>query len=268
MTAPKRLLIVDADPNTVSFLREKLDAANLAIRLAVGGEKAETILAEESFDLLLCALEMPHPHGMDVVARLRERGLETPVLFMTRLLHTQPEIQQRVGTLGSCEILDKPIVLNRLYERIESLLRAKIQWTERRIDPRFPVRVDLMLTIHGKTDTVVPIHTRTIDLSLGGLQFERKTCQICTGYERGGVHPDCILARVSTRPEGRPLVVTLVIPDAESMLLQAKVAWTLIEEGTTREFIGLRFESASERDRERLRQLCLQARPAPARPTD
>lgn len=255
----KRLLVVDPDPANLSFLREKLEASNLRVRTAAGGEEALAALGRESFDLLLCAVEMPRPHGIEVLAEVRKRGLEMPVLFMTRT-HDDARLREKLGTLGPADFLERPIFMNRLYERIEFMLQMKFEWRERRMSDRHPVHVDLMLTIRGKTDTVFTVRAKTIDLSLGGLQFERKTCDVCTGYRKGAVHPDCILSRFSIRPDGTPFPVTLQLSAGKPFLVKARVAWTLIQEGTTREFIGLRFEDLAHDERERLRAYLRTAR--------
>jgi DNA-binding response OmpR family regulator len=241
----KRLLVVDPDAGTLAFLREKLEATNLLVRTASGGGAALAAIDREPFDLVLCALEMPRPHGLDVHAGLRGRA---PLLFMSRRHEAQ----------GPCEVLPRPIFLNRLYERIEHHLQTKIWWKERRLDERYPVSIDLLLTMRGRTDTVIPIRSRTLDLSLGGLQFERKTCEVCTGYQKGGVHPDCLFSRHSLA--GESFAVTLQVPDGPPLLLRARIAYTLIEEGTTRELVGLRFDALSDEQLARLRRVLARAR--------
>ncbi len=251
----KRLLVVDPDPATLSFLREKLTAANLRVRTATGGDEALAALPRENFDLILSALEMPHPNGLEILREARRLEQKQPVLLLARLGQDLSKIWNQVSLLPPVDLLERPIFLNLLYERIEFFLQMKIEWRERRATQRQPVSVELTLTIHGKTDTVYTVRTRTIDLSLGGLQFERKTCDVCTGYQKGAVHPDCILARFSMRPEGQPFPISLLFSQEKPMSLRARVAWTLIQEGTTREFVGLKFDNPGTDERERLRAL-------------
>jgi two-component system, OmpR family, response regulator len=256
----KSLLLVDSDAATLAFLREKLDAPNLRIRAVLGGDEAMTSLRRESYDLVLCALEMPGTRGVDVLSDLRGRGTRTPVLFLTRTLEDATDAREALRPLAPCDILDRPVFLNHLYERIEFLLHTKIEWRERRLSPRHPVQVDLMLTVRGRTDTVISIRSRSIDLSLGGLQFERRACDVCTGYDRGGIHSDCILARYAVRPGGEVLTVSLLEAGRPPLLLRARAAWTLIEDGTSREFVGMKFEPISADERTRLRDLIERAR--------
>lgn len=251
----KSLLLVDSDAATLSFLREKLEAPNLKIRAVIGGDEALTSLRRDAYDLVLCALEMPGPRGVDILTEMRGRGSRTPYLFLTKVLDDAAPARERLRPLAPCDVLDRPVFLNHLYERIEFHLQTKIEWRERRLNPRHPVQVDLMLTLRGRTDTVISIRSRTIDLSLGGLQFERRTCDVCTGYEKGGIHADCILSRYAFRPGGEVLTVSLLEGGRPPLLLRSRAAWTLIEEGTSREFVGLRFESLSPDERARLRDL-------------
>lgn len=247
------VLVVDPDHSNLSFLREKLEASNLKVRTADSGEEALILLGRDAFSLVVCALEMPHPNGLELLVRAREHGMRGPFLFLTRLGNGGAKVRDRAASYAPVDFLDRPVFLNRLYERIEFLLQMKIEWRERRISDRYPVHVDLTLTIRGKTDTVFTVRSKTIDVSLGGLQFERKTCDICTGYQKGGVHPDCILARFALRPGGQAFPIALLPADEKPLPLRARVAWTLIQEGTTREFVGLKFEDMNHDERERLR---------------
>lgn len=252
----RTILVVDPDKPTVDYLRSKLGATNLNIWSAFGGDAALEILRNRLFDLVISALEMPPPHGLMMVRRMRDSGNHTPVILLSKWLHDPAIVSREVQSLERCTHLDKPIFMNRLYRAIEATLQMKIHWTEQRKVPRWPLRLDLNTTLRGFRDVRIPVRAQTIDISSEGLCFERTMCDVCTGYEPGGVHPDCILFKHAMKNEAaRTLELDLIVSKHERLRLKAKVAHTFIEEGTNREFIGVEFVELTEADRERLRYL-------------
>lgn len=252
----KQILIVDPNPSTLDFLREKLDAANVHIRTVRSGEEALDHLSRTPCDLMITALEMPPPNGMRLLVELQSRGLKVPIIFLSKLFAGESDARARLAELGPYVLLDKPIHMNRLYAAIEAALQMKIHWSELRDAPRLPIHLELNLTIQGHHDTRIPVRAETVDLSMSGVCFERTMCEVCTGYERGGVHADCVLFRYADRNlRGAPVEMTIHVGEHETLRLRGRVVHTLIEEGTPREFIGVRFTELSDRQREKLRDL-------------
>ncbi len=237
----KIVLIIDPDPRTLEFLREKLDASNLHADIALGGSVGLASAQTGKYDLVISALEMPRPHGMDIIGDFMSRGVDTPIIFITRLLDEYPETRDRIESLGPYEVLDKPLFINRLYERIEARLDMKIHWRERREINRIPMALEVLFTVKGNLETGTFIQATTVELSMGGLSLERQMCEVCTGYEPGRIHSDCILAPFSLEPRGRPVQLKLKMPNGNQLVLSARMVYTLIEEKTSRETIGVKF---------------------------
>ena len=69
---PPSVLMVDDDEGVRSFLRPRLEAANLLVTEASSGEEALRIV-DDSFDLVLLDIGLPGIDGFTVVRVLRER---------------------------------------------------------------------------------------------------------------------------------------------------------------------------------------------------
>jgi CheY-like chemotaxis protein len=239
----KRILLVDGDPQTLQFLQERLCAANTQIRVAGSAEDALERLGREKCDLVVSSL--------DIAGRLNGAA---PAIFLFR----QGSHRKRVEAMGPYKVLEAPVFMNDLYDLVESALGMKVEWEVYRRSPRFPIALEISVVFLGRTDTVIPIKAQTLDLSLDGLKFERTMCTVCTGYEKGSVHPDCVLHKYAAIKRGsRPVAVKMQLGDKETITLRAKVSYTLIEEGTTREFVGFRFVDMTTAQRERLRAAIL-----------
>lgn len=252
----KHVLVVDPNQATLDYLKEKLEAPSLVIRVAPGGIEALAKLSEEPFDLVICALEMPPPNGMGLMTEMQSRGHKTPIIFLSKSYVGDNAVRDRLAALGPYVLMDKPVHVNRLFHAVESALGVKVDWNETRGSPRLPMHLELHLTIRGHHDTRIPMRAESVDLSLSGVCFLRTTCDVCTGYERGGVHADCVLYKYALKNlKGRPLDMIIRVSDTETLRLRGRVVHTLIEEGTTREYVGAVFEGLTDRQRERLREL-------------
>ncbi|MFZ5470891.1 MAG: response regulator [Myxococcota bacterium] len=78
---PRRILLVDDDPDWRAFLCECLRELGYAVEEADGGEAALRLLARERFDVLLLDLYMPMMNGEELLEHLPPGS--PPVVFLT-----------------------------------------------------------------------------------------------------------------------------------------------------------------------------------------
>ena len=83
----KRVLIVDDDAAIVHVLRDALGLFRhdhaYAVETARDGVEGLEALERGRFDLVLLDMCMPRMTGLDLLAQMRRRGLQTPVLMLT-----------------------------------------------------------------------------------------------------------------------------------------------------------------------------------------
>jgi len=83
----KRVLIVDDDAAIVHVLRDALGLFRhdhaYAVEIARDGVEGLEALERGRFDLVLLDMCMPRMTGLDLLAQMRQRGLQTPVLMLT-----------------------------------------------------------------------------------------------------------------------------------------------------------------------------------------
>ncbi|MDP6958983.1 MAG: PilZ domain-containing protein, partial [Planctomycetota bacterium] len=188
------------------------------------------------YDLAIAAMEMPRPHGMDIIGDLCAQGSDLPVIFLSRFFDEKLDSHKKLTSLGPYEVLDKPIFINSLYERIEARLNMKIHWKERRREERVPIALDILFSIGATTK----IRATTLDLSLGGVCIERKMCDLCTAYEEEGFHKECALAPESWE-SNKHVELKITLPSGETMEISGDIAHTLLQKENAREIIGVAF---------------------------
>jgi two-component system, OmpR family, response regulator len=116
-----RVLIVDDDTAIVACLQDALHDAGYAVDVATSGEDAETQARTLAHEALIIDLGLPDTDGLDLMARLRARGVTAPFL----ILSARRSVQERVLGLdhGGDDYLTKPFALAELLARLRVLLR-------------------------------------------------------------------------------------------------------------------------------------------------
>ena len=112
--AGEKVLVVDDRDDSVQFLTDYILQPNgyRHITARDGAVGLETALSE-SPDLIIMDLKMPKMTGLEVLAALRERAVDIPVILMT--FHGSEETAVRAFRLGARDYIIKP------YETMEML---------------------------------------------------------------------------------------------------------------------------------------------------
>ncbi|MEL7183056.1 MAG: response regulator, partial [Pseudomonadota bacterium] len=78
-----KILIVDDDPNLRDLVTIALERAGHGTVTASDGQRALTEAARAAPDLIVLDVGLPELDGFEVCRRLRGRGDDVPVLFLT-----------------------------------------------------------------------------------------------------------------------------------------------------------------------------------------
>ena len=116
-----RILVVEDEKKTASFIRKALQAEGFAVDVCRTGDDALAAVSTTSFDGIVLDIMLPGRDGLSVLRQLRERSNTTPVL----LLSARGEVNERVDGLnaGADDYLAKPFVIAELVARIRTLGR-------------------------------------------------------------------------------------------------------------------------------------------------
>ena len=116
-----KILIVEDEPKTGEYLRQGLNEAGFVADLAANGSDGLHLALHGEYDLVILDVMLPELDGWQVLASLRRRGLEMPVLFLT----ARDQVEDRVKglELGADDYLVKPFSFAELLARVRSILR-------------------------------------------------------------------------------------------------------------------------------------------------
>lgn len=117
-----RVLVVDDDPQILSFLRRALTYDGYAVETATDGVEALMKAQGHELDLVVLDIMMPGIDGLEVCRTLR-RSSDVPILLLT----AKGTVSDRVEGLdtGADDYLVKPFDFDELLARIRALLRRR-----------------------------------------------------------------------------------------------------------------------------------------------
>ena len=116
------ILVVDDSTTNVVLLEAILDEKGYRIETALNAKEAYAIIAQQIPDLILLDLLMPKISGFDFLAQIRsnENTRNTPVIVVSAL--TDEENITKIMEMGAIDFIKKPIDLQYLVEKVESVL--------------------------------------------------------------------------------------------------------------------------------------------------
>jgi two-component system, OmpR family, response regulator QseB len=116
-----RLLLVEDDANLSGMLMELFDEEGYEATLARDGQEGLHQGLVGEFDLMVVDRGLPAVEGVDLVSRLRSRGIGVPILVLT----ARNAVSDRVEGLdaGAQDYLGKPFDIEELLARLRALVR-------------------------------------------------------------------------------------------------------------------------------------------------
>jgi heavy metal response regulator len=120
-----RILVVDDEKKVASFLKRGLEEEYYAVDCAYDGEEALFMVEANDYDLMILDIMLPQIDGLEVLERVRDKGLPLPVLMLT----AKDSVEDVVKGLdaGGDDYLTKPFAFAELLARVRALLRRKEQ---------------------------------------------------------------------------------------------------------------------------------------------
>jgi two-component system OmpR family response regulator len=159
-----RLLVVDDEPNIRDLLATSLRFAGFEVFTASTGNEAIREATEHQPDLVVLDVMLPDMDGFTVTRRLRDRGEQYPILFLTAKDETQDKVAGL--TVGGDDYVTKPFSLEEVVARIRAVLRRTHGGSETTVDSALVVG-DLRLDEDSHE-----VHRGDVNIELSPTEFK------------------------------------------------------------------------------------------------
>ena len=122
-----RLLLADDEKELTNAIAAILKHNNYSVDTVYDGQAALDWALTENYDGILLDIMMPKMNGLDVLKKLRETGVTTPVIMLT----AKTEIEDRIAGLdtGADDYLPKPFAMGELLARVRAMTRRKSDYS-------------------------------------------------------------------------------------------------------------------------------------------
>lgn len=118
----KKVLIADDDQELLLVLKEGMEKnkEEFEVLLAGDGESALNKLESNPVSLVVADLKMPGMDGFSLLSQIAERYPDIPVIIITA--YGSPHIREMVHQNGAAGYLEKPFLIDDLFQEIRSVL--------------------------------------------------------------------------------------------------------------------------------------------------
>jgi len=118
-----RILVIEDEPAVARGVRDALSYNGYGVDVAADGETGYRLATEKSYDLIVLDLMLPGMDGLEVLGRLREAQVTTPVVILT----AKGREADRVSGLerGADDYVVKPFSVRELVARVAAHLRRR-----------------------------------------------------------------------------------------------------------------------------------------------
>ena len=116
-----RVLVVEDDQLTATMVRTNLEHEGYEVVLAADGDAALEQIERQAFDLMVLDYMLPGPDGLQILSKVREQAIGTPVLMLTARAETRLKVE--AFGRGADDYLTKPFHIDELLARTQALIR-------------------------------------------------------------------------------------------------------------------------------------------------
>jgi len=127
-----RVLLVEDDPTTLQSIKMMLESEGMVVDTSDMGEDGLEIGKLYDYDIIVLDIMLPDMDGFEVLRRLRDSRVKTPVLILSGLTESDNKIKG-LGS-GADDYLTKPFDKKELLARIQAIVRRSAGHAQSIID--------------------------------------------------------------------------------------------------------------------------------------
>lgn len=118
-----RLLVVEDEKDLNSIIVKNLEAEGYIVDSCYDGEDAVLYMTTVNYDAVILDVMIPRLSGFEVLKKIREMKIETPVLFLTARDHVDDIVFGL--NIGADDYMVKPFSFDELMARLRVIVRRR-----------------------------------------------------------------------------------------------------------------------------------------------
>lgn len=126
-----KILIIEDNHIMARPLKKFLENNGYLVELAIDGEQGLNLATNNYYDLIISDYLLPKINGKEILDKLRQQGINTPILILSICNETNNKIS--FLNKGADDYLSKPFFFTELQARINSLLRRRPESEEKKL---------------------------------------------------------------------------------------------------------------------------------------
>jgi len=121
-----KILIVEDDDTILMGLKDDMEFEGYEVTVSDDGKEGYKLAQSKEFQLIILDILLPGLNGFEICRKLREEGIETPILMLTAA--KTDEMDKVMGLeLGADDYLTKPVGSREMVARVRTILRRAVK---------------------------------------------------------------------------------------------------------------------------------------------
>ncbi|WP_320168373.1 sigma-54 dependent transcriptional regulator [Mangrovibacterium marinum] len=126
-----KILVVDDERSIRNTLKDILEYEKYQVDVAEDGNAGLNLVKKNEYDIVLCDIKMPGMDGIEVLGKIQEAGIDTPVVMISG--HGNIDTAVESIKKGAYDFIEKPLDLNRLLITIRNAMDKSSLLTETKV---------------------------------------------------------------------------------------------------------------------------------------
>jgi DNA-binding NtrC family response regulator len=148
------ILIIDDEKSIRGTLKEILEYEKYEVDEAEDGMKGLALMEKKRYDIVLCDIKMPKMDGIEVLGKIREKGLDSPVVMISGHGNVETAVESLKN--GAYDFISKPLDLNRVLVTIRNAMDQSTLVEETKVLKR-KINKKLSSDIVGESKAIMEI---------------------------------------------------------------------------------------------------------------
>jgi len=170
---PKQLLLIDDEPTILRLYEALLQRRGFKVITASDGKKAQQLIEGNKFDCIIADILLPGLNGISLLALLREKGINIPVILITGAPDLNTAIQ--AIKLGAYDYLTKPVDNEQLLRVVERAVSYTCLFREKeRLEAENHLYLRRLEEHNLRLEDMVRVRTKELERSVEELKLAQE----------------------------------------------------------------------------------------------